>query len=315
MIIAASTNQTARVWNAHDGKLLATLPTGSAVDSEPQGHFSPDGKRILTFPGFAKPAQPARVWEARSGQLLTTLSGTASSGLRAQFSPDGTHILAGLGGQTLRIWDASSGRLITTFSNVWSTDYSPDGSRIATEPLQGTARVWDANSGELLNSLWWHNKLVGNPVFSPDGRLIATAAVLENAAQLWDTRSGKLVATLPFGFIDQTSAAGVRGNTELIGPRFSNDGLSLFLAKKNFPGQRIDMQHFEILPARAGAPPPWFPDFLRYMAQAQLKSDSELETITLEEWLVLRERLRKVLRATPATDNPYLRILSQYVHQ
>ena len=70
-----------------------------------------------------------------------------------------------------------------------------------------------------------------------------------------------------------------------------------------------------ILPASAGPPPPWFADFLRYMAQMRLNYDGEPEPLKPADWLALREHLRAVVRASAGQDTPYLRILRRYVSE
>jgi hypothetical protein len=67
-----------------------------------------------------------------------------------------------------------------------------------------------------------------------------------------------------------------------------------------------------ILPPRAGPPPPWFADFLRYMAQKQLNADGELLPFSPDEWLALREKLRGVLRAEAGQTTAYLEILRRF---
>jgi hypothetical protein len=70
-----------------------------------------------------------------------------------------------------------------------------------------------------------------------------------------------------------------------------------------------------VLSPKAGPPPEWFPDFLRYLAQMRLNPDGELEMLKSADWLALRERLRGVLRADATVDTPYLRILRRYARE
>jgi len=67
--LVLSNDQTARVWNASSGQLLATLQghTGSVQSAV----LSPDGHRIVT----ASEDKTAGGWNASSGQLLATLQG------------------------------------------------------------------------------------------------------------------------------------------------------------------------------------------------------------------------------------------------
>src|SRR6202030_1577248 len=93
-------------------------------------------------------------------------------------------------------------------------------------------------------------------------------------------------------------------------------------AKFSPDGQRIvtadddkTARVWRILPPRAGTQPPWFRDFLHYMAQQRLNSDGELEPIPPADWLALRERLRQVVRETGTQDTPSLPILRRLAHQ
>jgi WD40 repeat protein len=85
--LVLSNDQTARVWNASSGQLLATLQghTGSVQSAV----LSPDGHRIVT----ASEDKTAGGWNASSGQLLATLQGHTDAVNSAVFSPDGQYIV------------------------------------------------------------------------------------------------------------------------------------------------------------------------------------------------------------------------------
>jgi hypothetical protein len=97
-VLTASGDNTARLWEADTGKLLATF----------QGHagginsavFSPDGRRVLT----ASWDRTARLWEADTGKLLATFQGHTDTVLSALFSPDGRRALTASKDQTARLW-------------------------------------------------------------------------------------------------------------------------------------------------------------------------------------------------------------------
>ena len=63
-VVTASRDNTARLWEADSGKLLATFQghTGAVVSAV----FSPDGRRVLT----ASYDNTARLWDASSGKTI-----------------------------------------------------------------------------------------------------------------------------------------------------------------------------------------------------------------------------------------------------
>jgi WD40 repeat protein len=68
-VLTASSDKTARLWEAESGKQLATFQghTGAVLGTV----FSPDGRRVLT----ASSDKTARLWEAQSGKALATFQG------------------------------------------------------------------------------------------------------------------------------------------------------------------------------------------------------------------------------------------------
>jgi WD40 repeat protein len=312
---------------AQSGKLVATLQGHEGyVDST---QFSPDGQRILT----ASADKTARVWETQSGKLMVMLQGHEAKVWSAQFSPDGQRIVTASEDKTARVWDAQSAKLLATLQGhqaaVLSAEFSPDAHRIVTASNDRTARVWDAHSGKLLTILKG-GKYLQSGRFTSDGQRIVTAV----PPQVWDAQTGKLLATVDGGSADFSPdgqriltdvdkiaqvcdaqngkvVATLRGHEEqVLSAKFSADGQRAVTASTDKKA-RV----WTILPASANAPPPWFRDFLHYMAQQRLNSNGELELVPPNDWLALRNHLRQVVRETAAQDTPYLRILRRFVHE
>ena len=192
-VVTASNDNTARLWDAGNGHLLATLaghtgPVNSAL-------FSPDGKRIVT----ASADGTARVWDAGDGRPLFLLGGHKGAVNSAVFSPDGKSIVTPSADGTARVWDGGDGHLLATLTGhkgaVNSAAFSPDSSRILTASADGTAQVWNASDGKPLFPLTGHKGAVNSAVFSPDGERIVTAGD-DMTAKEWDAGNGHLLFTL-----------------------------------------------------------------------------------------------------------------------
>lgn len=259
-ILTAGRDGTARVWDL-DGNVL------SIIDGENPlvfAEFSPDSSRILTASEDVIESEIAavdeggeidadlRLWNLR-GELLKVLTGHSGHVYAAEFSADGTRILA-RGSLFVWLWDAD-GIFLTELAApggyLWSARFNPAGTRIVTAGLDNTAYLWDA-SGEQLAKLDVEGGFTGAE-FSPDGScLLLTAGVrrwlwtrdgepisqldghhgaavfdpvrprlltggADGVARLWDQQTGKLLAS--FGSFDG----------EINVARFSPDGAQLVL--------------------------------------------------------------------------------------
>jgi hypothetical protein len=178
-ILTASRDNTAKLWDAASGKLVASFARGNSLYS---ARFSPDGTRILT----ASADNTAKLWDTASGNLIVSLAhqGAVED---AVFSPDGVRILTASWDKTAKLWDAASGRLIASFAHqdgIIRAAFSPDGARVLTGSWDKTAKLWDAASGKLIAS-FAHQDRVNNVLLSPDGGRVLTAS-WDKTAKLWD---------------------------------------------------------------------------------------------------------------------------------
>jgi WD40 repeat protein len=125
---------------------------------------------------------------------MAILAGHDNPVRRAEYSPDGAHILTASYDDTSRIWDARTGAEILAFKGhgnaVFSAHYSPDGNRVVSTSADHTARVWDAITGRQLLVL--SSKQSKEPptcaVFTPDGSRIITLSLW--TLELWDASTG-----------------------------------------------------------------------------------------------------------------------------
>ena len=80
-IVTASSDKTARVWDALSGRQVTTLQ--GHEDAVASAVFNADGTRIVT----ASSDRTARIWDARSGREIMALRGHDGAVLRAAYSP------------------------------------------------------------------------------------------------------------------------------------------------------------------------------------------------------------------------------------
>ena len=194
IVMTASGDKTAMLWNAENGEVLDTLHGHqSGVNS---ATFSPDGKRIVT----ASSDKTAMLWNAENGEVLDTLHGHQSGVNSATFSPDGKRIVTASSDKTAMLWNAENGEVLDTLrghqSYVNSATFSPDGKRIVTASSDGTAIIWSTENGGIIHTLEGHKGSIDYATFSPhDGKMIVTVSY-DETAMLWDSETGNELATL-----------------------------------------------------------------------------------------------------------------------
>lgn len=234
-IATAGWDKTAKVWDARNGELLATLnghtdhlealafnPTGTQIVTAGwdktariwdagtgaellvlRGHmdrvtgvaFSPNGMRIATSSWDGT----VRIWDAARGDQLRVVYDYTAAMSRIAFGPDGKHIAVGFGDGTIKVWDAGTGDEVLALSGpaggVSSVAFSPDGTRLAAAGGDQTVQVWDVASGDQVLELRGHTGAVLGISFSPDGAHIASTSN-DGTIRIWELASGKQVVAL-----------------------------------------------------------------------------------------------------------------------
>jgi WD40 repeat protein len=219
-IATASLDNTIKVWNAKNGRLLLTLIYSNSVRSL---IFSPDGKNVL-----ASSDDTAKIWNSQNGKMLYRFKGH-----NAVYSPDGKtlatlydSICKPIEGEdvsrykrinddgfeiteysydtlpfsyyviSVRIWRTDNGKLLHSFNGETGfATYSPDCKYLLTTNLKNSVEVWDLQNFRLLHTLEGHRAKVLFSAFSPDGKTIISTSE-DGTAILWDSQSGTLLHTL-----------------------------------------------------------------------------------------------------------------------
>lgn len=191
-VLTASVDNTAKLWDADNGNLLANLQLHkSAVQ---KANFSPDGKLFFTLSMDGM----LILWRTETADTLYSISWEYESVYEACFSPDNKTI-AVLVGTTLRFIELATKKIARSLdlstTRVWSIFYSPDGKKLAGIGYENAIRVWDAASLQLIATL----PQTFSPnfaTFDPSSVNIAVTGSRLSKAYLWDVAQKKIRAIL-----------------------------------------------------------------------------------------------------------------------
>jgi WD40 repeat protein/tetratricopeptide (TPR) repeat protein len=193
----------ARLWDLEANRWLpARMPHPGAMAVA----FAPEGRRLLTIGGGV------RLWDVPTGRPVGP--SLPMAGDHAAISPDGLR-LAVARGETVTLWELPPAGPLVVPPAPGATDSlvtaSRDGRRVLVVSNRrvhgapgevGEARVWDVDRAVVLSPPLRHDLPIGRATFSPDGRLVATAAGGSGSggrgeanqpgeARIWDATTGR----------------------------------------------------------------------------------------------------------------------------
>jgi WD40 repeat protein/tRNA A-37 threonylcarbamoyl transferase component Bud32 len=227
LVLTASEDKTARLWDAKTGELKKTLDKHTKAVTA--ACFSPTGSHIVTTSADGT----ARVWDAVSGDEIQILKHDDAV-LCAAFGPGSTQIVTGGADGTARVWDTATGKqrpnpftvpkstkitavcfpvghIITgtpdgkvriwgtaTGTEVYSPEkhpggvkalaLSPDGSKAVSAGADGFVRVWDAKTGREITPINTHARPATAVAFNQTGSQVVS--VSDGKATIWDAKTG-----------------------------------------------------------------------------------------------------------------------------
>jgi WD40 repeat protein len=138
-----------------------------------------------------------KVWDVKSRQSLVTIEAHTQRVSAIAFSTDASQLASFGDDQMVKVWDWRAKKLIgQTKAFAYSIAFSPDGTQLAVgEDRQIT--LWNPANGKQIYAL---NTGIRAPsdklIYSTDGQYIINGGSIQTLT-VWDTKTGKLVNTLP----------------------------------------------------------------------------------------------------------------------
>ncbi|KIK44990.1 hypothetical protein CY34DRAFT_78751 [Suillus luteus UH-Slu-Lm8-n1] len=159
------------------------------------------GRRIITCSWDGS----LRLWDLESGTQIGEDwkdEGEKKSAVYSiALSPNGKTVVSGSDDGKVKLWDVETGKVIQRWTGhtqgVTSVCWSAGGDRVVSGSYDGTARVWNATeTGETILEIKTGHMHVWAVKYSPDDTQIATGGYNEDAAKIWDAKTGKRIKTL-----------------------------------------------------------------------------------------------------------------------
>jgi len=187
-----------KVIDTETGGVLSELKVWQGLAGWPDWH--PSGRRISA----ATNQQEIRIWDSQTTELLANpLVGHRRGGTIVRFSPSGNQIVSNDWGQFVRLWDVRSGQqLMTAKLSGVKLEFSADGSHLGADCSVDALRFLRYSSGAEFRTIWEYsgrssdfNAVHSTPCLNGSGRLLAMAS--ESGICLVDLHHDEVVCHLP----------------------------------------------------------------------------------------------------------------------
>jgi serine/threonine protein kinase len=191
------------IWDtATGGKIASVASKTYSVMSYPDPDLLSSTGVLATFDQAAAP-KTAAVWNLRTGKKLALLNSPGGHAFTSiAVSADGSTVATSEGNGVTYLWSLSPTPIprlrldSPDGAHIYGSAFSANGSRLITSDNKGTAYVWDTASGRPISTLSIPKHELDIVVLSPDGRFAAGDSFENNAINVWNATTGKLIAAV-----------------------------------------------------------------------------------------------------------------------
>ncbi|KAG0279280.1 U3 snoRNP protein, partial [Linnemannia exigua] len=185
-----------RLWNSDSGKLFDSLP-GDRYEANCIA-FSPTDNLVVSGGRGTR----LQMWKTGDEPSANTFNnGLVSRVYCVDISMNGEQIATGCFGGAVQLWETLTGNqgvmLEGHKSDVIGVVFSPNGEHVASNSADKTMRLSCASTGKSQFVFEGQKKFGKGLAFAPDGTRLVTSYDQDPTIQLWDIKSGEMVATLP----------------------------------------------------------------------------------------------------------------------
>jgi hypothetical protein len=180
-LISGSFDQSIKLWNMTDGKMLHDL------QDHHKGVFalavSADGKTLAS----GSWDETIKLWNIHSGQLISNLAGHTASVRSLATSPDNQLLVSGSFDNTVRVWQLSTGDLVKTMMHkepIAAIALNHTGQILASTGDDGLVKLWSLQTGEIIAQLTGNSNCICSLAISPNSTTVV-AGTVSGSIVLW----------------------------------------------------------------------------------------------------------------------------------
>ena len=191
LILTASDDHTARLWNADTGEFIRTI--GIHSSKVLSASFIANDRLILTF----EETPLIWLWNAADGKADRALVGHSDQIKSVEVARSGNRIVSASLDQTARVWQVNSRIeppiVLPHHGAVNTATFSPDEKQVLTSSDDGFAIVWSAETGQ--RGQTFEHPGVLRAIFNQDGSRIATIAK-DKTVRVWNALTGNQISKM-----------------------------------------------------------------------------------------------------------------------